>query len=476
MALHCNRHPVRYALALVAALAGAVPASAQSASGDSYIKLGRDILRELIGINTTLSAGNTTVAAEAMAKRFRDAGFPAADVQVIGPRERNQNLIVRWRVGGSAKPILLLAHLDVVEAKREDWSMDPFTLNEKDGFLYGRGTLDVKGGAATLVASLLRMKQEGFTPDRDLILALTAGEESSADYNGVRWLLENHRDLIAAEYCINVDAGGVELRQGKPFTLDVQASEKMYQSFQWVVRNSGGHSSLPVKRNAIYQLATALERWSRYQFPPRMTDVTRVYFERMGPLVGGTVGKDMERVAKAPLDTTAAGRLSRASPFYNALLRTTCVATLLEGGHAENALPQKARAVVNCRMLPGDKPEDVRRTMMRVAADTAVAIDTTFTSVPSPPSPLTPALLQSIQRVVHSMWPGVPVIPTMETGATDGLWLRNAGIPVYGLDGIAYDPDDVRAHGKDERIGVKAYDDGLELTYRLLKEITSPAS
>lgn len=457
-----------------ALLALAVPARGLRAQGTTespYRQLGREILQQLIETNTTHATGNTTVAAEALAARFRDVGFPAADVQVVGPSERNRNLVVRYRGTGAAKPVLLLAHLDVVDAKREDWSVDPFTLLERDGWFYGRGTLDVKGGAATLVASLLRLEREGWTPDRDLILALTAGEESGADYNGVSWLLANHRDLIDAAYCINVDAGGPELRGGKPVTLDVQASEKVYQSFTWTVHNPGGHSSLPRKDNAIYRLAGALERWSRVELPMRLTEVTRAYFAGMAPVIGGRVGADMRAIAREPMDATAARRLASSSAFYNALLRTTCVATELQGGHAENALPQTARAVVNCRLLPGDDPRAVRRRMVSVVADTAVVIDTINSSVPSPPSPLTPQLLGVIERAARSMWGNVPVVPYMETGATDGLFLRNAGMPVYGVGTIGYDPNDVRAHGRDERIAVQAYDDGLEFAYRLLRGI-----
>jgi acetylornithine deacetylase/succinyl-diaminopimelate desuccinylase-like protein len=370
--------------------------------------------------------------------------------------------------------VLLLAHLDVVEARREDWTVDPFVLTEKDGFFYGRGTLDVKGAAATLVASLLRLKQEGFKPDRDIILALTAGEETGVE-NGVQWLLANRRDLVDAEYCLNVDAGGGELVNGKRTSMDVQAAEKVYQSFRLTVRNAGGHSSLPTKDNAIYRLAAGLDRWSRYEFPVRLNDITRAYFTRMGTIVGGREGADMRAVARTPLDTAAARRLA-ASPLYNAFVRTTCVATQLEGGHAENALPQMARAVVNCRMLPDEDPREVRRTIARVVADTAIAVDTVAAAVPSPPSPLTPELLHAIEGVARSLWGPIPVVPEMETGATDGLFLRNAGVPVYGFNGIFYDVNDVRSHGRDERIGVREFYDGLEFQYRVIKAVSSPAA
>ena len=472
-------------LAFVASLALPEPGGAQSAEARSgsaaapaplspFQQLGRDVLRELIETNTTQSSGSTTAAAERMAARFRAAGFPAGDVRVIGAGERSGNLVVRYRGSGARRPVLLLAHLDVVEAKREDWSVDPFLLTEKDGFFYGRGTLDIKGGAAALVASLLRLKQEGFRPDRDLVLALTAGEESGVE-NGVQWLLANHRDLIDAEYCLNVDAGGGEIVKGTRTAIDVQAAEKVYLSFTLTVRNAGGHSSMPTPDNAIYRLAAGLDRLSRHEFPTRPNDITRAYFTRMAAIVGGRQGADMRAVARTPLDTAAARRLS-ATPLYNSLLRTTCVATQLEGGHAENALPQMARAVVNCRMLPDDDPREVRRTIARVAADTAIAIDTVAAPVPSPASPLTPALLRDIERVARSLWGPLPVVPYMETGATDGLFLRNAGMPVYGFNGIFYDVDDIRSHGRDERIGVREFYDGLEFQYRLVKAVSSPSA
>src|SRR5882672_7190040 len=314
----------------------------------------RDIFEQLIDINTTGSSGSTTVAANAMAKRLIDTGFPAADVQVIGPADsKNYNLVARFRGTGTQKPILLLAHIDVVEAKREDWSVDPFTLLERDGFFYGRGTLDVKDGAAILVAALARLKQEGYRPNRDLILALTTGEEGGSDYNGVEWLLANHRDLIEAAYVINMDAGDPVILNGKRAFRSVQAAEKVYVTFKLEVHNPGGHSSLPTKDNAIYRLAAALGRLSAYDFPAQLNDITRASFAKWSQLQQGTLAADMAAVARPVPDSGAIRRLSDASPLYNAQLRTTCVATELAGGHAENALPQSASATVNCRMLPG---------------------------------------------------------------------------------------------------------------------------
>src|SRR3989441_8757469 len=429
----------------------------------------RDIFEQLININTTGSSGSTTVAANAMAKRLLDAGFPAADVQVIGPRDsKNYNLVARFRGTATQKPILLLAHLDVVEARREDWSVDPFTLLERDGFFYGRGTLDVKDGAAILVATLARLKQEGYRPNRDLILALTTGEEGGSDYVGVEWLLAHHRDLIDAAYVLNMDAGDPVILSGKRLMRPVQASEKVYVTFKLEVHNPGGHSSLPTRDNAIYRLAAALGRLSAYEFSAQLNEITRTFFQRMAGLQQGQLAADMAAVASPAPDSAAIRRLSDISPLYNAQLRTTCVATELLGGHAENALPQTASATVNCRMLPGTPSEDVENTLSRVVADTAVKVSVVTAAIPSPPSPLTPAITDPIERVTKRLW-NIPVVPVMETGATDGLYLRNAGIPGYGVSGVFVDINDVRAHGRDERIGVQDYYDGAEYIYQLVK-------
>jgi len=465
-------------LSLLLTLAVATTSAAQSAL-TPYQSLGRDILRELIETNTTYSAGSTTKAAERMAARFRAAGFPAADVQIVGPDTgrdaKDRNLIVRYRGRGARKPILLIGHLDVVEARRADWELDPFTLTERDGHFYGRGTLDMKNGAASWVAALLRLKQEGIVPAGDYILALTAGEEGGGGYNGIQWLLAHRRDLLDVAYVLNPDAGGGELRDGKPVSFDVQAAEKVFQSYRLTVRNPGGHSSLPEKDNAIYRLAAALGRVGDYEFPFELNGITREYFTRNAALSQGDLAADLRAVgARGQVDTAAARRLANRSPFYNALLRTTCVATLIEGGHAVNALPQRAAATINCRILPGVDPASVEQTIRRVVADTAVSVTRADTATPSPPSPLPASLEQTIRSVATSIWGPLPLVPTMETGATDGLFLRNVGLPVYGVTGYFADPNipaDTRAHGLNERIGVKAYYDQLEFTYRLLKAI-----
>jgi acetylornithine deacetylase/succinyl-diaminopimelate desuccinylase-like protein len=404
-----------------------------------------------------------------MARRLRDAGFPESDVRVLGPHPRKGNLVARLRGSGKRAPVLLLAHIDVVEALPSDWSFDPFTFLEQEGYFYGRGTSDDKGMAAIWIANLIRMKREGFLPDRDLIVALTADEEGGR-FNGVQWLLEHHRDLIDAAYCLN-EGGGGQLKDGKKLSNSVQLSEKLFQSFSLEATNPGGHSSRPRKDNAIYQLSSALVAISEYEFPVELDEITSAYFEKMSALDGGESSRDMLGVARSA-DPGAAARLST-SPYYNAVLRTTCVATQLQGGHAENALPQTARATVNCRIFPGSDPKDIQRTLEGVIADEAVRLAPLSPANPSLPSPLLPEVMGAIERITEEMWPGVPVVPTMSTGATDGLYLRNAGIPTYGVSGIFGDVDDARAHGKDERVLVASFYEGREFLYRLMTALSS---
>jgi len=433
----------------------------------------RDIFREIIGINSAWKAGSTSPVARAIARRFLDAGFPAKDVVVIGPAgDKDSSVIVRYEgKSKSLKPILLMAHIDVVEALPADWSLDPFKLTEKDGFFYGRGTSDVKDGAATLAAALLRMKREHVQPSRTLILALTAGEEGGGGYNGMTWLIQNHRDLIDAEYALNVDSGDPLLKNGKPLLRALQTSEKFYQSFSLEVTNKGGHSSLPTPDNAIVRLADAVGRVFRYKFPVHLTETTKAFFERSATLETGQLAADMRTIANNPKDSASAARLST-TPLYNAQLRTTCTPTEVEGGHAPNALPQRARALVNCRVLPGETIDDVKATLVRVIADDSVKVSFVDdgSRKPADASPLTDAILKPLERVTARMWPGLPVIPQMETGATDGTPLRQAGIPTYGVSGVFLDMDDIRAHGRDERILVKSFYDGVEYVYQLVRE------
>jgi len=429
----------------------------------------REIFKQLIEINTTDTPnGNVTTAAEAMAARLRAAGFPEGDMRVLGPDPRKGNLVARLRGTGTKKPILLLAHLDVVEAKREDWTFDPFKFLEQDGFFYGRGATDDKGMAAHFVANLIRLKEEGFKPERDLILALTADEEGG-DFNGVIWLLDKHRALIDAEFALN-EGGGGGMRKGVYLTNDIQASEKVYQDFRLEIKSSGGHSSLPVSDNAIHRLSKALARLASHEFPVELNEITRGYFERSASReADARVASDLRAVSGTRPDLEAAARLSAANAFWNAMMRTTCVATLLSGGHAPNALPQMATANVNCRILPGVSPASVRETLVKTIADPGISIAFVAEATPSKPSPLRPDVVGAVESLTSAMYPGVIVVPVMSTGATDGLYLRNAGIPTYGVEGTFFDMDDVRAHGRDERVGVKQFFEGLEFQYRLLR-------
>ena len=442
--------------------------AAQTGPNDTRAKA---IYKELVEINTTdTPAGNVTRAADAVAARLMAAGFPAADVQVLGPDPRKGNLVARYHGSGARRPLLLLAHLDVVDAKREDWSFDPFTFLEKDGFFYGRGTSDDKAMAAQFVANLIRLKQEGFTPDRDLILALTADEEGGS-FNGVEWLVRNHRNLIDAEFAIN-EGGGGNMRRGKYLTNEVQASEKVYQDFRLEVTNPGGHSSLPVKDNAISHLSAGLARLATFDFPVQLNEVTRAYFERSAATESDPkVAADMRAVARSTPDLAAAARLSAALPYWNSMMRTTCVATRLQGGHANNALPQMAGANVNCRILPGVSPASVKDKLVEVLADPKISVSYVGEATPSKPSPLRPDVMAVVESLTKEMFPGTIVVPVMSTGATDGLHLRNGEIPTYGVDGTFGDIDDVRAHGRDERVGVKQFFEGLEFQYRLIKAL-----
>ena len=444
-------------------------------------QLARDLFKQLIEINTTDSVGSTTVAAEAMARRLREAGFPADDVAVLGPTERKGNMVARLHGTGAHKPILLIGHLDVVEAHRQDWTTDPFQFVEKDGYFYGRGTQDMKESDAIFVAAFIRLKQEGYKPDRDLILALTADEEGGKS-NGVDWLLKNHRELIDAEFVLNADGGGVDTENGKPVIVSMDATEKLYADFQLTVTNPGGHSSLPVPDNAVYRLAEGLVRLESYEFPFELNPVTRSYFERMASVETGQKAADMRAILKTPPDREAIARLSE-DPLQNASMRTTCVATRLDAGHANNALPQTAHANVNCRILPGHSREEVRQTLIKILADPKIEVGYASTSGrvldsdPDarglPPVALRPDVMEPLERLSAQMWPGVPVVPTMATGASDSVYTNTAGLPSYGISGVAIDMDDVRAHGRDERLRIESFYQGVEFYYRYLKALTS---
>ena len=381
------------------------------------------------------------------------------------------NLVVRLHGTGASRPILFLGHLDVVEARRADWSFDPFVFLQQDGYFYGRGTSDMKGDDATLVAAFLRMKRENFQPARDLILALTSDEEGGPA-NGVDWLLAQHRDLIDAQFCVNADAGGGHIKNGKPVFMAMQAAEKVFLSFKLEVTNNGGHSSLPTRDNAIYHLAEGLSRLARFDFPVHLFDVTRAAFERGANIYGGQLGEDLKRMVQNPDDAAAIARLS-AIPLYNAQMRTTCVATMLSAGHAENALPQLATATVNCRLLPVDKPEDIKRTLEQVLADPKITVTEMNQPAATPYTPIDPKVMAAVTAASNKLWPGLPVVPVMETGATDGSRMIRAGIPTYGVSGIFTDEDDVRAHGRSERILVKSFDDAVDFIYDLITRLSS---
>jgi acetylornithine deacetylase/succinyl-diaminopimelate desuccinylase-like protein len=435
-------------------------------------ELARDIFKGLIEINTTHSHG-TRQAALAIEAWLARAGFAQEDLTLIAPPEHPQsaNLIVRLHAN-RARPgaaVLFLGHLDVVEAKPEDWSLDPFKLTEKDGYLYGRGTIDMKDGDAALVESLIRLKRERYVPQREVIVAFTADEEAGGDANGPAFLLKAHRELIDAGLVVNLDGGGGTTKNGVPQYFEIGTSEKSYLTFTLETTSPGGHGSLPGADNAIYRLAQALGRIEAFEFPLTLTATTRATFEKLAALESGQKAEDMRAVAKS-LDPQAAERLS-ADPWANAQLRTTCVATLISGGHAENALPQRAKATIQCRMLPGDSDTNVQALLARAVNDPHVAITLDAKPIVSPESPPTPMILEQTATLVHSLWPGVPIIPTMATGFSDDRQTRNAGMPSYDLSGTFVEDGENRAHGRDERIGAKAFDESVEYTYRLLKSM-----
>jgi acetylornithine deacetylase/succinyl-diaminopimelate desuccinylase-like protein len=434
-------------------------------------QLAHDIYKELVEIDTTTATGDTARAAEAMAARLKAAGFAEADVHAFSPAPRKGDLVARLHGSGARKPILLMAHLDVVPASRDDWSVDPFKLTEKDGYFYARGTADDKYMAASFIANLIRYKNEGYKPDRDIIVALETDEEiSDRDGLGIQWLIKNHRDLIDAEFALN-EGGGVGLKDGKPIRISVQTSEKVWLDYQLDVKNKGGHAAVPMKDNAIYHLAEGLVRLSKFSFPPHLNETTRAFFERSAQLESGQTATDMRAIGSDKPDQQAMSRLS-ANPVYNALLRTTCVATMLEAGNAVNALPQLASAKVNCRMLPGESAAELKATLQRVLADDQITVTQIGTATLSPPSVLNEEIGGSIEKLSREYWPGAVMLPVMSAGATDGSFLRDAGIPTYGHSGMAIEIGDSGIHGKDERVPIKSFYQGNEYLYRLVKMLS----
>jgi acetylornithine deacetylase/succinyl-diaminopimelate desuccinylase-like protein len=455
--------------------------SAAAAPSDDAHVLARSIFKQLIEINTSDTGAGTTAAAQAMAQRLRDAGFPEADIQILGPNDQKQNLVVRLRGSGKKQPVLLIGHLDVVTALRSDWSTDPYEFVEKDGYFYGRGTQDMKDGDAIMVTTLMRYKREGLRPDRDIILALTADEESG-NANGVEWLLKNHRELVDAEFVLNHDGGGVLVENGKPTQMQITASEKVYADFALVARNPGGHSSLPVKDNAIYALADAVQHIAQFEFPFELNNVTRAYFEHMLAQVDEAQAADLRGILKTPPDAAAVARVS-ARAIENSTIRTTCVATRLLAGHANNALPQMARATVNCRILPGHSPEEVRQVLVKVIQNPAIAVnyinnaDELVDVAPQArgltPPPLRAEVMRPLERIAKKMWPTATIVPTMAAGASDGVHTSAAGLPTYLVGGEALERDDIRAHGKDERVPVASFYNAVDFYYEYLQAVAS---
>jgi acetylornithine deacetylase/succinyl-diaminopimelate desuccinylase-like protein len=462
--------------AFIAASIAILPTSLRAEGLSPQQQLAFDIYKELLEINTTTATGDTKQAAEAMAARLRAGGYAEADVQVFSPAPRKGNLVARLRGTGARKPILLLAHLDVVPAIREDWSFDPFKLTEQDGYFYARGSSDDKYMAAAFVANMIRYKQEGYKPDRDIILALETDEEIlDANALGIQWLLKNHRDLIDAEFALN-EGGGVGLKNGKAIRNHVQTSEKVYLSYRLDVKNRGGHSSIPVRDNAIYRLAEGLVRLSKFSFPQKINETTRAYFERIAEFETEQTAADIRAILSDKPDPSAMSFTRLASnPGYNAQLHTTCVATMLEGGHAVNALPQLASAKVNCRIMPGEPIEEVKANLERALADDQIVVTQLHQPVLSAPSALHEEIMGAIENLSQQFWPGATVLPVMSAGATDGSYLRNAGIPTYGHSGLAGEMSDFRAHGKDERVLIKSFFEGDEYLYRLVKMLSGGA-
>jgi acetylornithine deacetylase/succinyl-diaminopimelate desuccinylase-like protein len=456
-------------------------AQAQEPADAASRQLAREILKQLVEINTTDSVGNVTQAAAAMAQRFRAAGFAAADVQLLGPSPKKQNLVVRLHGSGAHRPVLLLGHLDVVEAPREDWATDPFRLVEKDGYFYGRGTLDMKNGVAVMVTTLLQMQRSGFRPARDIILALTADEEGGTA-NGVQWLYQHRPELIAAEFAINQDDWSIPTEGGKVVVFNLAASEKLYADYELSVSNPGGHSSEPGPDNAIYSLTAGLDRLAAYEFPFELNAVTRAYYQRRAALESGQRAADMRAIVRAPPDPQASKRLSQ-DIRDRSMTHTTCVATRLEAGHANNALPQRAQAVVNCRILPGHSPEEIRQQLQQVVANGQIRVrylgsdGKVLEHAPQthalPPTTVTPEMLKLLQQVAQQIWPQIVVIPVMEVGTSDSEYSMAAGVPTYTFGAVPFDPDDDRAHGRDERVAVSAFYQDNEFFRRYLRALTA---
>jgi acetylornithine deacetylase/succinyl-diaminopimelate desuccinylase-like protein len=445
-------------------------ATAQTTPADWH-KFGRDVLKQLIEINSEHSIGSTGVT-HAIADRLIAAGFSKDDFKLLAPADHptKGNIVIRLKGTGKLKPVLYIGHLDVVEAARADWTYDPYVLTEKDGWLYGRGTIDMKGQDASTLTALIRLKKEGYVPDRDIIVAFTADEEAGGDANGVDWLVKNHKDLVDAEFVINPDSGYGGEKNGKKQYLGIQTSEKEYMTFGWEATDKGGHSSEPTPANPIYHVAAALDRLSKFRFPVHLTDTSRKYFAGRAKLAAGQEKADMLSVAGPSPDPAAIERLSQVVET-NIMLRSTCVATQFDGGRSESALPELAKAVIQCRVISGEGQASVEKALTDIAADPAVKLSVIYPPDKSPESPLDPRIVGEVEKLAKEMWPGVIVIPEMSPGASDSAYTRAAGLPSYGVDGIFQDIDDSRAHGRDERIGIEAFNEELDFSYRLMKDL-----
>jgi acetylornithine deacetylase/succinyl-diaminopimelate desuccinylase-like protein len=465
------RRATAWKAAIGAILMLAGPAAAQTLRPDQRAFL--DTYRELVETNTTASAGSCTLAAERMAARLRGAGYSGADVELFVPEghPRDGGLIARLNGSDpSLGAVLLLAHLDVVEARREDWTRDPFTLVEENGNFYGRGVMDDKAQAAIWVDSLIRFRAEGYRPRRTIKVALTCGEEGGGGVNGAEWLVAHRRDAVAAAFALNEGGGGLQDAGGRPIHLSLQIGEKTSRTFNLEATNPGGHSSLPAPDNAIYDMAAALSRIAVFRFPVQFNEVSREYFLRLSRIVGGAQSEAMRALVADPADEAAEATLA-ANRFYNALLRTTCVATTIEGGHAVNALPQRVRATVNCRIFPGGSPDEVREILMRTIGNPAVTVTLQSDSprAVAVPPPLDPAIFRPAEMLARRMFPGVPLLPTPLTAATDAVHLSNAGIPTYGVPGIFIGPDGNGIHGLNEHIGVDTLYRGRDYLHALIR-------
>jgi len=450
-------------------------ASAQATAPDADEASFRALFKELVEINTTRSVGNCTQAAEAMQRRLLEAGIPAGDMQILAPPEApNDGALVAVLRGRdrSVKPILLLAHIDVVEAKREDWERDPFTLVEENGWFYARGVSDDKSMAAIFTDSFIRYRKEGYTPRRDIKLALTCGEETAGAglFDSVRWLVQTRPEVLDAAFAINEGAGGEYDKDGKPVALQIQAGEKVYQDFSLETTDAGGHSSRPTRVNAIVRLGEAIAKLGAHQFPIILNPVTRSYFEAMSKLVDPAIANDMLGVLKSPPDEAAAQRLWTADPSWNAMLRTTCIVSEIEGGHAPNAIPQNVKATVNCRIMPGTPVADVQAEIARVIANDAITVTPKGEGgVQSEMPPLTETIVGPARKVAESIWPGVAIVPTMLPGYTDGKYLNPAGVPTYGVSGLFEDAEGNYIHGLNERISVQSLMEGRRFLYEVVK-------